>query len=106
MTAVSDFVGYSEEQEQRKKFRRFMEDVGNGFKAEAFNISYGTFKDPTLEMYFLGWCMKISCAEVENEQPGHRLGYVKTKLDENNQPYVTSFSAVPMEDHKPVRLDN
>ena len=108
MAQARDLVIPLEEEDQRKKFRRYVEDnpgvLGKWFN-EDFNLnSIGRFSSSTLESYFVGWCMYFDSRRSGGSM--NRLGYVKTKLDSRGLPFVTSFSAVPAEDHVPIRLDD
>lgn len=102
MASADDFVNQEEEREQRINFRRFLEDKNMGWIAEDFNIKWGTYTNVALENMFIGWCMNFNAGA--SPANGRTLGYVKTKLDSQDRPFVTSFSAVPLDGHVPVRL--
>jgi hypothetical protein len=108
MPHADEFLDNVEEQdEQRKKFRRFSEDHKEnfyGYYPEDFNLRNGKFSSTALENFFIGWCMAKKAARSDGGFS--RLGYVKTKIDQHGRPYVTSFSAIPLDGHKPVRLDD
>jgi len=98
---MSTVLAVADDKEQRKLFRRYLEDEA-GWSVSELTDTSGVFDRDYVEEMYQGWILHILFQR--RHQPNNPLGYVKVKLDDQGEVCVISFRATKEEGHRPVQF--